>query len=327
MIMAMPKSSSSAAKPSCAAKPSSSAVKSSSSAAKSSSLARKPRLSLAAAAMLVLFGAGAARAAEGGELPVRQNWTFSGPLGHFDRAQLQRGFKVYREVCSACHSLSRVAFRNLSEPGGPEFTEGQVKALAAEYEVPGEPNEVGEVNPRKARPADHFPPRYKNDNEARANNNGAAPPDLSLMAKARSVSYGFPWFIFDAFTQYQEGGPDYIHALLADGYLDEEKGEKVPEGITIPEGLNYNKFFPGHAIAMPKPIQDGQVEYTDGAPATVDQYSRDVSAFLMWAAEPKLMARKHAGLTAVIFLSVLSVLLYLTNKRIWARVKKPHAPR
>jgi cytochrome c1 len=288
---------------------------------KSSPFASTPRLGRAIAAILFLFGAGAAHAAEGGDLPVRQTWTFSGPLGHFDRAQLQRGFKVYREVCSACHSLSRVAFRNLSEPGGPEFTEGQVKALAAEYEVPGEPNEVGEVNPRKARPADHFPPRYKNDNEARANNNGAAPPDLSLMAKARGVSYGFPWFIFDAFTQYQEGGPDYIHALLADGYLDEEKGEKVPEGITIPEGLNYNKFFPGHAIAMPKPIQDGQVEYTDGAPATVDQYGRDVSAFLMWAAEPRLEERKELGLTVMLFLIIFTGLLYFTKRKVWHAVE------
>jgi cytochrome c1 len=288
---------------------------------KSSPFASTPRLGLAIAAILFLFGAGAAHAAEGGDLPVRQTWTFSGPLGHFDRAQLQRGFKVYREVCSACHSLGRVAFRNLSEPGGPEFTEGQVKALAAEYEVPGEPNEVGEVNPRKARPADHFPPRYKNDNEARANNNGAAPPDLSLMAKARGVSYGFPWFIFDAFTQYQEGGPDYIHALLADGYLDEEKGEKVPEGITIPEGLNYNKFFPGHAIAMPKPIQDGQVEYTDGAPATVDQYGRDVSAFLMWAAEPRLEERKELGLTVMLFLIIFTGLLYFTKRKVWHAVE------
>jgi ubiquinol-cytochrome c reductase cytochrome b/c1 subunit len=281
-----------------------------------------PRLGLAlAATLLVASGAESARAAEGGELPARQSWTFSGPLGHFDRAQLQRGFKVYREVCSACHSLSRVAFRNLSEPGGPEFTEGQVKALAAEYEVPGEPDDTGEVNPRKARPADHFPPRYKNDNEARASNNGAAPPDLSLMAKARSVSYGFPWFIFDAFTQYQEGGPDYIHALLADGYLDEEKGEKVPEGITIPEGLNYNKFFPGHAIAMPKPMQDGQVEYTDGTPATVDQYSRDVSAFLMWTAEPRLEERKELGLTVMLFLIIFTGLLYFTKRKVWQAVE------
>jgi ubiquinol-cytochrome c reductase cytochrome b/c1 subunit len=288
---------------------------------KSPAFASKPRLGLAVAAALALFGAGAALAAEGVELPVRQSWTFSGPIGHFDRAQLQRGFKVYREVCSNCHSLSRIAFRNLSEPGGPEFTEGQVKGLAAEYEVPGEPDDTGEVKPRKARPADHFPPKYKNDNEARANNNGAAPPDLSLMAKARGVSYGFPWFIFDAFTQYQEGGPDYIHALIADGYLDEEKGEKVPEGITIPEGLHYNKFFPGHAIAMPNPLQDGQVEYTDGTPATVDQYSRDLSAFLMWTAEPRLEERKELGLTVMLFLIIFTGLLYFTKRKVWHAVE------
>ncbi len=280
-----------------------------------------PRLGLVVVVVLAFLGAGTARAAEGGELPERQSWTFSGPLGHFDRAQLQRGFKVYREVCANCHSLSRIAFRNLSEPGGPEFTEGQVKGLAAEYEVPGEPNDAGEVLPRKARPADTFPPKYKNDNEARANNNGAAPPDLSLMAKARGVSYGFPWFIFDAFTQYQEGGPDYMHALIADGYLDPAKGDKVPEGITIPEGLHYNQFFPGHAIAMPKPLQDGQVEYTDGTPATVDQYSRDVAAFLMWTAEPRLEERKELGLTVMLFLIIFTGLLYFTKRKVWRAVE------
>jgi ubiquinol-cytochrome c reductase cytochrome c1 subunit len=280
------------------------------------------RLGLAvAAALLAAAHGGGARAAEGGELPAREDWTFAGPFGHFDRAQLQRGFKVYREVCANCHELKLLAFRNLAEPGGPEFTEGQVKGLAAEYEVPGEPNDAGEVNPRKARPADHFPRKWKNDNEARANNNGAVPPDLSLMAKARGVSYGFPWFILDAFTQYQEGGPDYIHALIAEGYLDEAKGEKPPEGVAIPEGLHYNKFFPGHAIAMPKPLQDGQVEYSDGSPQTVDQYSRDVSAFLMWAAEPTLEARKQLGLTVMLFLIVFTVLLYFTKRKVWSAIE------
>src|SRR5262249_11561410 len=149
---------------------------------------------------------------------------------------------------------------------GPEFTQGQVKALAAAYDVPGEPDDKGEVNPRKGRPADYFPLVYPNDNAARANNNGAVPPDLSVIAKARGFESGFPGFIFDAFRQYQEAGPDYIHALITDGYLDEAKGEKPPEGIVVPEGLYYNKIFPAHSIAMPKPLTDGQVDYPDGSP-------------------------------------------------------------
>jgi ubiquinol-cytochrome c reductase cytochrome b/c1 subunit len=284
--------------------------------------ARRPWLAaLAAAAALFAVTAAVPAGAAETEKPDRQSWSFAGPLGKFDRAQLQRGFKVYREVCSACHSLRRIAFRNLGEPGGPGFSEGQVKGLAAQYEVPGEPNDQGEVNPRPARPADHFPHVYPNDNAARAANNGAVPPDVSVIAKARGYEVGFPGFIFDAFTQYQEAGPDYIHALLAEGYLDESKGEKPPEGVAIPEGLHYNKFFPGNAIAMPKPLSDGQVDYTDGTPATVDQYSRDVSAFLMWAAEPKLEERKETGLKVMIFLLILTVLLYITKRKVWSTIE------
>jgi ubiquinol-cytochrome c reductase cytochrome b/c1 subunit len=251
--------------------------------------------------------------------PTRQSWTFAGPLGRFDRAQLQRGFKVYREVCSSCHSLKRVAFRTLADPGGPEFTEGQVKALAAEYEVPGEPDEKGEVKPRKARPADHFPLVYPNDNAARAANNGAVPPDLSVITKARGYEVGFPGFILDIFRQYQEAGPDYIHALLAEGYLKE--GDKPPEGFTLPEGLNYNLYFPGHAIAMPKPLSDGQVDYPDGTPTTVDQYVRDVVSFLMWAAEPTLSERKRTGFAAMLFLLIFTGLIYMTKKKVWAKIE------
>jgi cytochrome c1 len=276
-------------------------------------------LALGAAMMASLAFGSVALAAEAGPKPERLDWSFAGMLGHYDRAQLQRGFKVYREVCAACHSLRFIAFRNLSDPGGPGFTEGQVRTLAATYEVPGEPDDAGEVNPRPARPADYFPPVYPNDNAARAANNGAAPPDLSLIAKARAVEAGFPWFIFDIFTQYQEAGPDYLHALIAEGYLPE--GEAPPEGVTIPEGLHYNKYFPGHAIAMPKPISDDQVEYTDGTPQTVDQYTRDVAAFLMWAAEPKLEERKETGFAVMIFLVVLTCLLYFTKKKVWASVE------
>jgi ubiquinol-cytochrome c reductase cytochrome c1 subunit len=248
--------------------------------------------------------------------PARESWTFAGPLGHFDRQQLQRGFKVYKEVCSACHSLHRLAFRNLSERGGPEFTEGQVKGLSASYTIP-DFDDKGQPVDRPGRPADYFPLVFPNDDAARVANNGAVPPDMSLLAKARGVKSGFPWFITDVVTQYQEQGPDYIHALITNGYLDDAKGEKPPEGFTVPPGLHYNRVFPAHSIAMAKPLADGQVEYTDGAPQTVDQYTKDVASFLAWAADPTLEQRKENGFRVLIFLIVLSVLLYYTKKKIW----------
>ncbi|OCC04098.1 hypothetical protein BA190_14490 [Labrys sp. WJW] len=271
-----------------------------------------------AVALATLFGAAGLSQpawAEGGEQPTRQQWSFAGPFGRYDQGQLQRGFKVYREVCSACHSLHRVAFRTLADPGGPGFTEGQVKALAAEYTVMDVPNDKGEVLERKGRPADYFPLVYPNDQAAAVANNGAIPPDMSLLAKARGVKSGFPGFVFDIFTQYQEQGPDYIHALITDGYLKDD--EKPPEGVTVPPNGHYNKIF-GASIGMAKPLADGQVEYTDGAPQTVDQYTRDVAAFLAWAADPSLEKRKQTGFVVIIFLIVLSGLLYYTKKKIWA---------
>jgi ubiquinol-cytochrome c reductase cytochrome b/c1 subunit len=166
---------------------------------------------------------------------------------------------------------------------------------------------------RPGRVADYFPPPFANDNAARAALGGGLPPDMSVLAKARSYEAGFPWFIVDAFRMYQEDGPDYIHAILI-GYA------KAPAGFTLPPGGQYNKYFPGHAIAMPSPLSDGQVEYTDGTPATVDQYARDISAFLMWAAEPTLDARKRLGFQVMIFLIVLTGLLYFTKKRVWHAV-------
>jgi ubiquinol-cytochrome c reductase cytochrome b/c1 subunit len=166
---------------------------------------------------------------------------------------------------------------------------------------------------RPGRLADHFPPPFANDQAARNANGGALPPDMSVLAKARGFERGFPWFIFDAFTQYQEDGPDYIHAIL-DGYAD------APAGFTLPPGAQYNKYFPGHAIGMPKPLSDGQVEYTDGTPTTVDQYGRDLAAFLMWAAEPTLDARRRLGFQVFAFLIVLTGLLYFTKKRVWHEV-------
>lgn len=271
--------------------------------------ARLLALALATGAMLSTV----AMAAET-EVPPRNKWSFSGPLGKYDRAQLQRGFKIYREVCQTCHALSYIAFRNLAEPGGPGFTPAQAAAVAAEYKVKDGPNDQGEMFERPGRPADRFPPPFPNDNAARAAMNGAVPPDLSLVTKARTYERGFPWFIFDIFTQFQEQGPDYVVALLK-GYE-----ENPPQGVKLPSGTHYNKYFPGHAIAMPPPLSDGQVQYTDGAPATVDQYARDITAFLAWAAEPHMEARKRVGLQVVAFLLVLAGMLYFVKKRVWAGV-------
>ena len=261
-----------------------------------------------------------AQAAEGRVNPPGMQWTFSGPFGKFDRAQLQRGYKVYKEVCATCHAASLVAFRNLAEPGGPEFSKGQVAALAATFQVKDGPNEQGEMFDRPGRPADRFPSPFPNEQAARAANGGAYPPDMSVLGKARTYERGFPQFIFDIFTQYQEQGPDYIHALLT-GYQD-----KAPEGVTLQPGQYFNTYMPGHLIAMPKPISDGQVEYTKGAdgkpqvPETVDQYSRDVSAFMVWMAEPHLEARKRIGMQVMLFLLIFGGLLYYTKKKVWARL-------
>jgi ubiquinol-cytochrome c reductase cytochrome b/c1 subunit len=246
--------------------------------------------------------------------PPALKWSFAGPFGKFDRAQLQRGFKVYREVCSNCHSLSLVAFRNLAEPGGPEFSPAQAAAVAAEYKIKDGPNDQGEMFERPGRVADYFPPPFPNEQAARLSNGGAYPPDLSVMAKARTYERGFPSFLLDVVTQYQEQGVDYIAALLK-GY------DKAPEGMEMPAGTMYNKYYPGHSIKMPPPISDGQVSYDDGSPATVDQYSRDIAAFLMWTAETHLEARKRTGFQVVIFLLLLSGLLYFTKKRVWHAVE------
>jgi cytochrome c1 len=252
----------------------------------------------------------AASAAEETPAPPRYNWSFAGPFGKYDRAQLQRGFRVYREVCQVCHGLKLLAFRNLADPGGPGFTPAQAAAVAAEYQVRGEPDDQGEVKDRPGRPADFFPPPFRNDNEARARYN-AVPPDLSVIAKARSYERGFPWWVLDMITQYQEHGVDYLTALLQ-GYED-----PPPAGVNVPPGNFYNRYFPGHTLAMPPPLTDQRVEYTDGSPMTVAQYAKDVSAFLMWAAEPHLEARKRIGLQVFVFLVVLACLLYFTKKKVW----------
>ncbi|MFI3904595.1 cytochrome c1 [Ochrobactrum sp. S1502_03] len=245
--------------------------------------------------------------------PKQESWSFSGPFGTYDKGQLQRGLKVYKEVCSACHSMNLVAFRNLEALG---YSPDQVKAFAAEYEVTDGPNADGEMFTRKAIATDHFPSPFPNANAAAAANNGAVPPDFSLIAKARAVERGFPTFIFDVFTQYAEGGPDYIHTLLT-GY-----DEQPPAGMHIPEGTHYNPYFiAGKSLAMAKPLSDDQVTYDDGSPQTVDQYARDVSAFLMWAAEPHLEQRKKTGFRVIIFLVLFAGLVYIAKRSIWSNVK------
>ena len=290
----------------------------------------KPVLTLMpkVAAMAITLGllAGNALAAGVVEVPPRNTWSFSGPFGTFDNAQLQRGFKVYREVCASCHSMSKLAFRNLAQPGGPEFSEAQVKTLAASYQVKDGPNDAGEMFERPGRAADRIPSPFPNKQSAAAANGGAIPPDLSVIAKARTYERGFPWFVFDIFTQFQEQGVDYSAALLQ-GYVEPE------HGIEVPPGKYYNKYFPAKIISMPKPLSDGQVEYVKGAdgkpqaPETVAQYAKDVSAFLMWAAEPHMEQRKETGFRVLAFLLVFAGLLYFTKKKIWSRVEgHAHGP-
>ncbi len=269
---------------------------------------RSSTLTLAATLTLALCVAPVFAADEGGrdhdaKTPQRQSWSFGGPFGKFDQAQLQRGFQVFREVCATCHSARDLTFRNLAEEGGPEFSESQVRALAAEYKIQDGPDDQGKMFERNGRPADHFPWNYANPEAAKATL-GVAPPDLSVMAKARSYPRGFPMFLLDAVIQYQEHGVDYIYALL-NGYSNPKNGLQ-------------NDYFPGGKIGMPKPLSDGQVEYTDGSPKTVPQYSRDVGAFLMWMAEPKLEERKQTGFRVMAFLLLFAGLLYLTKKKIWA---------
>ena len=243
--------------------------------------------------------------------PPRLKWSFAGPFGKYDEGQLQRGFKIYKEVCANCHSLDMVSFRNLADPGGPGFTDAQVEALAADYKIKDLDDQGNQIE-RACRPADHFPAPFANELVGTATY-GVSPPDMSTLAKARSYSRGFPWFIFDAVTQYQEQGPDYIAALIG-GFQD------PPKGINLPPNGHYNEYFPGHNIAMPPPLQDGQVTYDDGSPQTVAQYSKDVAAFMMWAAEPHLDARKRIGFQVIIFLLVFAGLMYFTKKKVWSAV-------
>ena len=250
---------------------------------------------LAAALAVAISGACGTRSATAAEaiVPPGQKWTFTGPFGKFDRAQLQRGFRVYREVCQNCHGLTLVSFRNLAEPGGPEFSRAQATAIAKEYKIKDGPNDAGEMFEREGRLADRFPQPWANENAARQQYNGAVPPDLSLMAKARP------------------GGEDYIYALLT-GF------EEPPAEVKVPDGMYYNKYFPGHLIGMPPILQDDSVTYADNTPATQAQLAHDVSAFLTWAAEPHLEARKQTGVKVILFLLVFTGMMYAVKRKVWA---------
>lgn len=242
----------------------------------------------------VAFGVGLATAGEAQEVlpPIEGDWPHEGLLGAFDYAAAQRGFKVYREVCETCHGLEYLAFRNLEDIG---FGEDQVRAIAAEYEVADEPDETGEVSQREALPSDRMPPPYPNEQAARAANGGALPPDLSLIVKAR------------------ENGTDYVYSLLR-GYED------PPADAEPRPGMHYNLYFADNWIAMPPPLQPDIVSYDDGTSATVEQMSSDVTTFLAWVAEPTLEERKGLGLRVMLFLVVLTGLLYATKRRIWSDI-------
>jgi len=235
------------------------------------------------------------------KLPPRNaNFSFEGPFGTFDRAALQRGFQVYREVCSACHSLNYIAFRNLADEGGPGLRADQVRALAAAYKVPAGPNEQGQTVDANGQPlqraaiaSDHIPPPFPNEQAARASNNGALPPDLSLIVKARA------------------GGADYVYSILT-GY-----GQQPPAGLGVGSGRFFNPYFEGVQLAMPPPLNPGSVTYADGTMATVDQEARDVVTFLSWAADPKMEERKRTGFSVMLFLIVLTSLLYFSYQRVW----------
>ena len=231
--------------------------------------------------------------------PKQVSWSFNGPFGTYDRAALQRGFQVYKEVCSACHSMSLVAIRNLADRGGPEFTVDQVVAIAAGYKVPADPDQQGKTVDRSGQPlmrsgtqADYFPPPFPNEKAARAAMNGALPPDLSLIIKAR------------------EGHEDYVYSILT-------SFGQPPAGSKMAPGMNYNPMFPGRQIAMPPPLSNGSVTYADGTPNTVDQEARDVVTFLSWASEPKMEERKRTGFNVMIFLIGFTTLLYFTYRRVW----------
>jgi ubiquinol-cytochrome c reductase cytochrome c1 subunit len=249
------------------------------------------RQALAAAAFIALSLASfAAGAQESPPLP-HQEWSFGGIFGTYDRAAAQRGFQVYKEVCSACHPVKHLYFRDLIDIG---YSEDEVKAIAATYQVTNEqPNDQGQMYQRPARPSDAIPGPFPNDQAARAANNGALPPDLSMIVKAR------------------DGGPDYVYGILT-GF------KEVPPDFKLLQGMYYNEYFPGHQIAMPPPLSDNAVTFADGTPATVPQMAHDVVTFLTWASEPNLEVRHRTGFKVMLFLIVTAGVFYSAKRKIWA---------
>jgi cytochrome c1 len=304
---------------------------------------------LAAIASVTSFGA--ARAAEGGPAIPTQQWSFDGAFGTFDRHALQRGLQVYREVCSGCHGIKYIAFRDLADLG---YDEDEIKAIAAEYTVTDGPDDEGEMFEREGRPSDYFPSPFPNDKAAAASNGGAVPPDLSLMAKARAagpdhvyaILTGYEGTVSDAVLEeifalethkrevkYEADLAEYERRLEI--YEDKvEAGEEAkrpvqpqePKPVTSIEDLglaetsNFNAYFPGYGIAMAAPLFEDGVSYADGTPATVEQMAKDVSHFLMWTAEPKLEDRKGMGIKVLIFLVVFTGVLYAAKRKVWADV-------
>ena len=227
--------------------------------------------------------------------PIKVNWSFKELTGKFDRASLQRGFQVYKEVCASCHSMQYLSYRNLGEPGGPEFTQEEVKAIAASVEIEDGPDSQGEMFTRTGKPSDKFKSPYPNVEASTAANGGAYPPDMSVLVKARP------------------GGADYMYSVLM-GY------EEPPAGMKLDDGVYYNKYMIGQKIKMASPLSDGIVEYSDGTEATMDQMAKDVTTFLAWAAEPELEERHRVGFKVIIYLILLTILVYLSMKKIWSRV-------
>ena len=225
---------------------------------------------------------------------LKTDWSFEGIFGTFDRASLQRGYQVYQDVCAGCHSVQHLSYRNLSEKGGPEFLPEEAKAIAAQFEVTDGPNEDGEMFTRPGRLSDKFVKPFPNVKAAAAANGGAYPPDMSVLAKAR------------------KGGADYIYSLLM-GY------EEAPAGYELDDGVYYNKYMPGNKIKMAEPISDGIVEYADGTETSKAQIARDVTAFLVWAADPHLEARHRMGFKVFFYLIILLTLVYLSKQKVWSR--------
>ena len=249
---------------------------------------------------LIIFILGFAQNAYSSEKKVeflKNNWNFEGVFGTFDRASLQRGYQVYQEVCSGCHSIQHLSYRNLFEKGGPEFTKEEAKAIAAQFEVTDGPNEDGEMFTRPARLSDKFVSPFPNVKAAAAANGGAYPPDMSVLAKAR------------------KGGADYIYSLLM-GY------EEAPAGYELDDGVYYNKYMAGNKIKMAEPIYEDAVQYSDGTKATKEQITKDVTAFLVWAGDPHLESRHKMGFKVFFYLIILLTLVYLSKQKVWSRFER-----